>query len=353
MHLALTASAESQTSCCKRYHKNTSFLLIFLTISYTVIQNSQIVESKPINFASPLKSLTIRDSTKDELSSPRSNFLVRFKSGIEAERRVRKEILEEAKKRRKFEIDNPELDIDEDEDFFESTKWAEMSAEKFEDFRLENRKKVERAFDEGFSKAVLKTEHSSGSPSPKRKNEYQFIGVVQPGNKNNVKWYARSKPKKSKWSVRVINVDKAALLRDLFVRGKIDIYGEYKNKGIPIIPAGTEVDGEEEVPKRTAVIEADYKVKERSWKTLWNFSPKAFFTDRSGMYWRQRRLAPGVYTDGEKVYETIYHYGEGRNGMKLISENLNSYLDRHPEFQKESLLEKVNGGGKPDVVLEF
>ena len=88
-------------------------------------------------------------------------------------------------------------------------------------------------------------------------------------------------------------------------------------------------------------------------RTLWNFSPKAFFTDRSEMYWRQRRLTPGVYTDGENVYETIYHYGEGRNGMKLISENLNSYLDSHPEFQKERLLQNVNGSSKPDIVMEY
>ena len=141
-----------------------------------------------------------------------------------------------------------------------------MNAEKFEDYRLENRKMVESDLDEGFSKVGLKKEHISGSSSPKRKNKYQFVGVVQTGNKKNVKWYARTKPKNSKWSVRVINVDKAALLRDLFVRGKIDIYGEYKNKGIPVIPAGTEGDNEEDTPNRTAIIEADYKVKERSWK---------------------------------------------------------------------------------------
>ena len=97
MHSALTASAESRSPCYKRRNQKTPFLFMFLTLSYTIIRKSQIVESKPINFASPLKCLTIRDSKTDEPPSPRSNFIARFKSGIESERRVRKEILEEAK----------------------------------------------------------------------------------------------------------------------------------------------------------------------------------------------------------------------------------------------------------------
>ena len=90
-----------------------------------------------------------------------------------------------------------------------------------------------------------------------------------------------------------------------------------------------------------------------NFRTLWNFSPTAFFTDRSGMYWRQRRLSPGIYTDGEKVYETSYHYAEGRNGMKLISDNLNQYFDAHPEFDKNKVLEKMSTYARPDLVLEY
>ena len=88
-------------------------------------------------------------------------------------------------------------------------------------------------------------------------------------------------------------------------------------------------------------------------RTLWNFSPKALFTDRSGMYWRQRRLSPGIFTDGNKVYETTYHYSEGRNGMKVVSESLEEYIQKNPDISKEKLLEKMNGGTKPDFVLEY
>jgi len=109
------------------------------------------------------------------------------------------------------------------------------------------------------------------SKSPKSNNEYQFVGVVQPKDKQ-VKWYARPKPKNSSWSVRVVNVDKAAILRDMFVRGKVDIYGEYQNKGLDaatIASASAKTkkssENEEEVSK-VPLIQAEYTVKERSWK---------------------------------------------------------------------------------------
>lgn len=166
-------------------------------------------------------------------------------------------------------------------------------------------KKIGDAFEEGFQAEearLMEAEQKKiarTSKSPKSNNEYQFVGVVQPQDKQ-VKWYARPKPKNSSWSVRVVNVDKAAILRDMFVRGKVDIYGEYQNKGLDaatIASASAKTkkssENEEEVSK-VPLIQAEYTVKERSWKTLWNFSPKAFFTDRSGNYWRQRRLTPGA-----------------------------------------------------------
>lgn len=35
-------------------------------------------------------------------------------------------------------------------------------------------------------------------------------------------------------------------------------------------------------------------------------------TDSSGMYWRERRLPSGLYTDGKTVYEASYRYDDGR-----------------------------------------
>lgn len=70
------------------------------------------------------------------------------------------------------------------------------------------------------------------------------------------------------------------------------------------------------------------------------------------MYWRERRLPPGLYTDGSTVYEATYRYADGRNGMNRKS-SLEQWLgskavsDRH----KEHLLERLDSGA-PDVVLE-
>lgn len=342
-----------------------------LAIFLFIVNCVTITESKSIHFASPLKALTLKDEPPTS-QSPRQSFLAKFKSGIEAERRLRKAIAAESKLSRRYEQDGDadSLDNDPDEDFFESSKWAELSKEKYDTFKQEQRARIGDAFEEGFQAEearLMEAEQKKiarTSKSPKSNNEYQFVGVVQPKDKQ-VKWYARPKPKNSSWSVRVVNVDKAAILRDMFVRGKVDIYGEYQNKGLDaatIASASAKTkkssENEEEVSK-VPLIQAEYTVKERSWKTLWNFSPKAFFTDRSGNYWRQRRLTPGVYTDGAKVYQTCYHYTEGRNGMRTISDNLEEYLDRNKEAfpsvsSKESLLEKVHGGeDRPDLVLEY
>ena len=37
------------------------------------------------------------------------------------------------------------------------------------------------------------------------------------------------------------------------------------------------------------------------------------------MYWRERRLPDGLYTDGNTVYENCYRYRDGRNGIRRVS----------------------------------
>ena len=88
-------------------------------------------------------------------------------------------------------------------------------------------------------------------------------------------------------------------------------------------------------------------------RNLWNFSPKHVFTDPSGMYWRERRLRPGLYTDGVSVYEASYRYADGRNGMHRVSgftQFLNSRSIK-PE-QKQTILKRLKED-VPDIVLEL
>ena len=87
-------------------------------------------------------------------------------------------------------------------------------------------------------------------------------------------------------------------------------------------------------------------------RNLWNFNPMHVFSDSSGMYWRERRLTPGLYTDGKFVYEAAYRYTDGKNGMKPVS-NLESFLKSGTikSEVKQDLLNRLKEDS-PDVVVE-
>jgi hypothetical protein len=70
------------------------------------------------------------------------------------------------------------------------------------------------------------------------------------------------------------------------------------------------------------------------------------------MYWRERRLRPGLYTDGTSVYESSYRYSDGRNGMHRKS-SLPQFLQSAavPTQQKGRIMERLEHD-TPDLVLE-
>ena len=281
-----------------------------------------------IILSSPLKTLTIFNSKSPPA---RTTFLSKFKKGISFQNKARKELQEEEQLRKKREEDGVKVLYEEEE--YEEGQWAEYSLSKEEELMARKRRKLEDAFDKGFQS--VKTPRSS-----RKSSEYQVVGVILP--ENGVKWYARKKPTKSNWNVRLVHVDKAALIRDLFVNGKVDLYATYQNKGRAAIDDG------EEGEKKGIDIEPIYSIRERNWKTLWNINPVHYLTQRSGMYWREKRLKQGLYTDGESIYESVYRYTEGKNGMKpLDNMDLEEFLEG-----KEGLKEKILSGS-PDVVLEY
>lgn len=70
------------------------------------------------------------------------------------------------------------------------------------------------------------------------------------------------------------------------------------------------------------------------------------------MYWRERRLPSGLYSDGNTVYETSYRYRDGRNGMRRLS-TLEQFMNSKTvdsSFKQKAvrILEKP----APDIVLE-
>lgn len=313
--------------------------------------------TKPLHFTSPIQSFTIFDKSalsSPDYASPRRKFLPRFRAGLVAERRAREALAEEQRK--------GILDFDDGQvESGDGSGWAEASAAADERKKKVMEERVEAAFDAAVKeydermaarKKILPASSSSG--------KYQFVGVVNNGTRNArnnaVTWFARKKPKRSKWNVRLVHVNRDAVLRELFVRGKVDVYGKYINEGLDKAAFEAADKSGQNVDDRVAMkpcVKAQYLIKERSWKTLWNFSPKRMLTLPSGSFWRERRIDPGLYTDGTTVYEAVYRYRDGKNGMKPVTK-LSNLLSSPGLGNEEKLriVERLKGGDIPDVVVE-
>ncbi len=205
--------------------------------------------SQTLKFISPLQSLTIFPKEVEETSStPREKFLPKFKVGLEAEKKAKEFLL-----RRNSGFD--------DEDEFVGKGWEERAAER-ERVRAEKEDQfVEKAYD----RAVAKMADDNGGPNVAGKgstSKYQFVGVIQPpGSEKKVKWYARKRPSSSKWNVRLLHANRDAIVRDLFVNGKVDVFAKYANTGkLRDVPK----EGEDVPPTRRPLIQVDYNVKKRN-----------------------------------------------------------------------------------------
>ena len=70
------------------------------------------------------------------------------------------------------------------------------------------------------------------------------------------------------------------------------------------------------------------------------------------MYWRERRLPNGLYTDGTNVYESSYRYRDGRNGMHKVS-SYQQYLNSpFIDTSKKEKIQKQLMNQTPDIILE-
>lgn len=251
-----------------------------------------------------------------------------------------------------------------------SGSWAEASEAADERKKKAMEKRVEAAYDaavSGYDQRVSARKSSaSAAAAVSAGGKYQFVGVVNDGkgsrksNENaGVTWYARKKSRNSKWNVRLVHVNRDAVLRDLFLQGKVDVYGKYSNEGLMDKAAfaaadtsGVDVDSSEN-PGMKPLVNARYTIKERSYKNLWNFSPTRFFTTSSGSFWRERRINPGLYTDGTTVYESVYRYRDGKNGMKPVAKLSNFLASKGLGFEdKMRVVDRLKGGDAPDVVVE-
>lgn len=70
------------------------------------------------------------------------------------------------------------------------------------------------------------------------------------------------------------------------------------------------------------------------------------------MYWRERRLQPGLYTDGNMVYESSYRYRDGRNGMHRVSTLKQFFSSKGVSKKQKDKIAKRLKEDSPNVVLE-
>lgn len=225
------------TNASRQRTRNMHRALIFIAVSVASCGTADAVRS--LQFASPLQSLTIPDpEVKAAQTTARKRFLERFRVGLSAEAEARKQLAE-------AETERLQADAT-------LTDWADQAAAAKRRM-IENRESfVESQYD----KAVAAFDAKKPSPTPeKNDNEYQFVGVVNPVSKATpITWYARKKPEGAGWSVRLVHQNKEAIVKDLFSRGKVDIFAKYENTGI--------TEGDSRIPKVTS----RYTVRQRSWR---------------------------------------------------------------------------------------
>ncbi|GAX25043.1 hypothetical protein FisN_10Lh239 [Fistulifera solaris] len=199
--------------------------------------SSSVQAIRHIQFASPLQALTIPDA--DVPPTPRSRYLKKIAAGLQAEQQVRDKLGEDGP----IAVDISQAD------------WAQAATANAKRQQLHKDRMLEEAFDKAVASVdakLSKKQQSSSSTSP---SQYQFVGVIQPNDASQViQWFARPKPANSKWSVRLVHVNRDAIVHDLFRRGKIDLFGRYTNTGSK--------DPETGLP----VVRSQYSVRERSWK---------------------------------------------------------------------------------------
>lgn len=219
--------------------------------------------------------------------------------------------------------------------------------------RLERKREIERLERE---ESQLVIDEEDGAPKrdgavlsemtmAKISNDYQFVGVVNGAKDlNNVEWFARKKPKNEEnktagWSLRMVYADGVSTARDMLLNRVIDLYGEYRP------------DGRDKETGRV-LVKPDYSVRKKSPMNLWNFRPVQFLTDKSGMKTRERRIKPGLYTDGEHVFEGSYDYLQGKNVMRKY-ESFEGYArSKHMDQQALERLQSRMATDQPDLVIE-
>ena len=234
--------------------RHSCVLVVFLlccSIPATAVRKLQI--------AVPLQALTIWDpEVKEQVeeqggaATRRERFLSRFRVGLQAEVAERKKILEEQQQQQQAAA------VETSTAASSSKNWAAQAQALDRQRARDMEARVEQAYDQ----AVTSFDSSLRNKKFRKRNanQFQFVGVVNSAtdsNKNNkppITWYARKKPAHANWSIRLVHVNREAVLKDLYNRRKIDVLGRYENTG------------QRDAKTGQAIVTAHYTVRQRSWK---------------------------------------------------------------------------------------
>jgi hypothetical protein len=216
---------------------------------------------RSLTIASPLQALTLWDAP---LETPRSRFLPRFRKALTAERTARA----------------ASVQADADQVLAASVvptspNWAARAAAADVAQGTRADRRASAAFDAAFRQA---DDHDAVADTtttvPPKSARYQLVGVVQPPthsvtDQSAIVWYARPKADDATWSVRLVHVNRQAVVYDLVRRGRVDVLGKYRNRGfVQTAPDESATSASESavVPSSVPLVEAEYTVRQRSWK---------------------------------------------------------------------------------------
>ena len=204
-----------------------------------------------MRFASPLQAFTVWDDA--EPMSPRDKYLQRYKAGLEAENKVREEL------KKKHDLFLSKQDTT-------SPEWAQKAVRYERARKAREERLVEKAFDEAAKRVEANRKQTETAFAKENRNKYQYVGVINNKDKSKpITWYARPKPVKANWSLRLLHVNRAAIIKDLFDQGKVDIFSKYKNEGFKN-SATSEEEGSSAPVQKVLSVKGQYEVRERSWR---------------------------------------------------------------------------------------
>jgi hypothetical protein len=209
--------------------------------------------SANMRFASPLQALTIWDKEQEPVS-PRDKYLVKLKAGLEAERKVREEL------KKSHETFMSKQDTS-------SPEWADKAV-RYERMRKAREERlVEKAFDEAMRRVEASQLAQDSESTTEIGSKFQFVGLINSREpKKPVTWYSRPKPPHAKWSLRLLHVNRDAIIKDLFDKGKVDLFAKYSNQGMKSVKINDDTASEEADSQNELIVKGNYLVRERSWR---------------------------------------------------------------------------------------